>query len=372
MTQTPSPEQSIADVIVGAHGAAEAFVAMEPDLVLDVARREGVVSLLAHSMRVHSTSRQPHPEWLQELWASEREEIAEAMLRTRETAVILDLLSQAGLRCLVLKGCALAHWLYASPNLRKVVDVDLLFPTRADAEAAAEIISPLGYRRWKNAGDLVSFEFVCRRESPGRSVLDFDMHWSIANTVLFARRFDFDELWARSRPVPALGSGARALAPEDALLHACMHRAVELSNGAGNRLKWLFDLHLLAEQFVEAGWTELRELAVEKGLAGIVASGLRASQARFGTVLSDVFLRDLDDSAEHEPLSAEQLSSWRYLRWSEWRSLSGYFERLRWLWQKALIPAAVLVDQHGNSSTGWMLLISRWLEGCRRLLQFKK
>ncbi len=67
-----------------------------------------------------------------------------------------------------------------------------------------------------------------RRCGAGRSLgppPSLDVHWRLNNSQVLAKVLAYPELAARSTPLPALGASARALAPVDALLLACIHRA---------------------------------------------------------------------------------------------------------------------------------------------------
>ncbi len=77
-----------------------------------------------------------------------------------------------------------------------------------------------------------------------------------------------------------------------ALLLACMHRGTHRHNPyyvsgephtGGDRLIWLYDLHLLAESFGEHDWQSFIARADAKGLRGICADGLATAHQCFAT-----------------------------------------------------------------------------------------
>lgn len=65
----------------------------------------------------------------------------------REACVdrLLTAFAAAGITMILLKGAALAHRIYPSPELRPMVDIDILIDP-AQAQAAVEVASELGYR----------------------------------------------------------------------------------------------------------------------------------------------------------------------------------------------------------------------------------
>src|SRR5690606_31990339 len=76
-------------------------------------------------------------------WA--RGQAAGELDRRRRLRALLACVEQAGIEALLLKGAALAEWLYPAPYMREFSDVDLLFASREDALRAASALEVLGY-----------------------------------------------------------------------------------------------------------------------------------------------------------------------------------------------------------------------------------
>lgn len=268
-----------------------------------------------------------------------RGEAAQSMLRQAEARRILMQFSEAGLPVLLLKGSALAWWVYPAPHLRRCADVDLLFASRDDALAAAALLAGDGYVVRQHFGQAATREFLCRRDAALGSVIELDMHWSLSSAPVFAERLAFPELMAASIPLPALAPCARGLGPVHACLHACMHRASDLSNGGGEKLKWLYDLHLLAGVLAPADWESLRALAAERGLAGVCANGLEESARLFSTPLPAPTMAALRHASKREMLAPARLRDWKYFQLQNLRALPDWTSRARWIWQR-LLPTA--------------------------------
>jgi hypothetical protein len=316
---------------------------------LECALGDDVVALVERRMRDGSAA---VPESVRELFTdAARAEVAQFMVRQAEARRVLARLAEAGLPVLLLKGSALAYWAYPEPHLRHCVDVDLLFASRADAVAAADLLAPDGYVVRQHFGDAASREFLCVRQRPGSPRVEFDMHWGLSGKPVFADRLAFEELMAGSMPLPALAPPARGLGPVHACLHACMHRMADLSNGGGDRLKWLYDLHLLALSLDGAGWEGLRALAVDRGLAGVCVDGLTEAAAMFGTPLPDATLTALRSAGESEPLDPKRLRNWTYFQRQNLRALPDWRARLRWIWQR-LRPTLDYREDVGVASGG--------------------
>jgi hypothetical protein len=143
-------------------------------------------------------------------------------LLTRIAGVLQQWRSR-GIDAVVLKGAYLAQWVYASPALRSMGDADLLV-RRADLARARSLLLANGWRegattRWTtpDGGGHQMPTF-----SQGGAMLE--LHWGIEDDDCpFA--IDSDGLWQRAVPVSVGGAPARALAPEDLLLHLALHAA---------------------------------------------------------------------------------------------------------------------------------------------------
>lgn len=299
---------------------------------LDAAQAEDVVALVDARIR---SAPEGVPEAVQRAFADAvRGEAAQLMLRQAETRRVLARFAQAGLPVLMLKGSALAYWAYPAPHLRRCADVDLLFASRDNALAAAVLVADDGYALRQHFGDSATREFLCRRDAATGAAMEMDMHWGLSSAPVFADRFTFAELMAASIPLPALAPGARGLGPVHALLHACLHRASDLSNGGGEKLKWLYDLHLLAGTLDAAGWEQLHALAVARGLAGVCADGLAEAARLFGTPLPEATMAALRLAASEEDIDAARLREWMYFQRQNLRALPDARSRLRWIWQR--------------------------------------
>lgn len=345
--------EALAAALAGLPSASQAWGG-DPQVVLEFAWREGVVGLL--SARLDAASDAPDAlrtacaEWV-------RGQVAVAMVRQVRLRRVLDAFGEAGIPVLVLKGAALAQWLYPAAYLRESSDVDLLFPNRADAERAAAALAPLGYatpfrpRRFRH-------ELLCRS---GDGKLDLDLHWALSDWPVLSRLPGFAALSAERIALPGLGDAAWGLDAPHALLHACVHRASNLSAGLGDRLKWLYDLHLLAGALDAGGsWGRFVEVARKAQGCGVCSVGLAASVELFGTAVPEEVMRELEAGRAVEPLDASRLADWRYVQWLNFRALEGWGERAAWLWSRLLPPAGhmreLYGEEHGRAGLVWQRL----------------
>ncbi len=323
--------------------------------LLQVARREGVLTLCQYHWR-RSPAWAQAPATLQaELTRCVQQEVAVELARTVALRAVLAALAQAGLPVLLIKGSALAHTLYPQPYLRSRCDTDLLVPSRADAERAWQVFQTLGYQRPATvAGDLISYELGCYKTSPGGWTHALDVHWRPSNHAFFAERLTFPELAAAAVPLPALGPHAQGLGLAHALLLACIHRMGNLSVGNANRLIWLYDIHRLAQGLTDQQWQQIVILAEERALCGPCCDGLDSARQWFATTLPDAILNRLRAGADREGFDPRPFQSlWRF-QWLTLRTLPTNRMRLRWLGEHLFPNAGYLRSKYGFHSSLWL------------------
>ena len=291
----------------------------------------------------------------------------------REAAVkeALAELVARGVAPLVIKGTALAYSHYPQPACRPRDDTDLLLRA-SDRATAAAALADLGYMPMNSvSGELVSYQQIFTSGGPGPLSHVLDVHWRVLNPQRFAGLLSYDEIAAAAVALPALGPGARAPAAVHALLLACVHRLAHHSDG--DRLLWLYDIHLLASGLSPPEHDELVRLAAEKRVAHLCVAGLSAAAQWFGPALPEALLRALTELAAQEPLEdflRDGATRWHLLR-SDLAALDGWRARLRLLREHLFPPAAYMLRRYGVSRR-WLLpllYLRRGLSGATKLLR---
>lgn len=277
-----SPEELICSLLRSGRDAEDLLAANPPLLkaVMGTARSEGIAPLLAKRLR-----RLPGvPPRLAATLRHQRVQIESLeLLREERLRQLLDALAAAGIDAVLMKGAALAYWLYASPGLRPRTDNDLLI-READIASARAVLEKLGYE--VAAGDTSSalnYQFMASRPLANGQADIVDVHWRISNRLEFSRQFYFEELNARAIPLPAIGPSAIGLGLADSLLLACMHRIGHLNEGEPERLIWLYDIHLLVEALNENATPGFVSLMQDKGLTAVCDNGIARAARCFGT-----------------------------------------------------------------------------------------
>lgn len=352
----------LARIISGPSGQPLDLEIAQGEDLFTLARAEGVVGLVSQRLGEDATI----PVVICNVFSALARGSAAAHLALEaEARRVLAVLYQAGIPVLVLKGLALGQWLFSAPYLRESSDIDLLFATRADAERAAVALMPHGYVVPFSPGDM-AHEFLCRRVTPGRKV-DLDLHWRLANMPLLRNLFSFDELLAASIALPRLASGARGLGPLHAFVNACLHRVENLGAGLGDRLKWLYDLHLLAGRFSAADWDGLQGLCIERGLCGICAEGIDTASALFGTSVPVSVREALRAGRARESLDATRLADWKYMQRRNLAALPSLRARGRWVWQRTFPSIGYLRELYNVDGGPLALWVTRTKRALDRL-----
>lgn len=206
-----------------------------------------------------------------------------AVARYRKQMVVRELhqvarsLAPIDFPVVLLKGAAYIAQGLALADERMVSDVDLLVPNERLAEVEAQLrdagwalidVDPYDeryYREWSH--ELPPMRF------PGHA-LELDLHHGILPPI---SRITADPapLFAAARMLP--GSAFRVLAPEDQILHACVH--VFVDSDLADRLRDIVDLDGLLREFARQPgfWDRLCARAGTLGLGRSLWYGLRYS-----------------------------------------------------------------------------------------------
>lgn len=327
--------------------------------MLAVADDEGVSALLVNALRAPGTSWALPTEFKDALAAVVHQQLVVDLLRRNELISVMRVLTAAGIPVLLLKGAALAYRVYPAPFLRPRGDTDLLLPDTEAVECCKPVLAALDYVDSKvPTTTAMAYELVFRRESENGQIHWIDAHWALSNCALYAGRFSFDELRAEAVALPALGAEARGLGNVHALLHACMHRVCNLPLGIGDRLIWLYDIDLLARRCSALEFDHLRDIALERGLAGTCWDGLRSAMAAFATPLPKGLLKGLERASREEPFDVRKAGRRWYQEWHNLRALP-LGKRCSWVWEKIAPSPAYMRELYPTKnrwSLGWSYL----------------
>jgi putative nucleotidyltransferase-like protein len=214
---------------------------------------------------------------------------ARQTLLARVVQQVVAALQSRGMRVIVLKGAALAETVYPERAVRPMSDIDLLVRPEAVAQVE-EGLKALGYtcpddpRRphiWWRAHH---YHLTWHPPAAAPLAVPLEVHWQLERP---SRPFaiDLEGLWARAVPATLAGLATWVLAPEDLLLHLCLHLCKHAGSpytGARRdlRLRAFCDLaFVLHHHGATLDWEALGERARAWGLASYVAAPLQLTCA---------------------------------------------------------------------------------------------
>jgi hypothetical protein len=150
----------------------------------------------------------------------------------------LDLLRDAGVTPLALKGLDLLHRVYDRFDERTLDDVDLLVRA-GELRRALEALEAAGWQcppEPKRTHYIRSSHHLPLR-SPGPVTVDFELHWNLVQDDRF--RVDPEGIFERGLPLEVAGRTVLRMEDHDLVAHLLVHHFTHYFD---RRLKWLVDL----------------------------------------------------------------------------------------------------------------------------------
>ena len=283
-----------------------------------------------------------------------------------EAKRVMGQLRENGIDYICLKGLALAETVYPQFVLRRMSDVDMLFPKNqiagvdhtlqtvgyepVDGTAAEALRNPAGY--------LSSLEY---RKKNSKQFLAFHVHWHPVNTTVPAtvltEKIDLDRIWKKSIEARIADAACRILCPPHQVIFLCEHAL--RAGHSFDRLILIYDIQQVIRHYGETmDWEELISDARAFGLSPLVFSGLSVvSHYTAGTVPERVVnrLKPTPVSAWVKIFLAFQYRNFRIRGSSMLVHLSmhrGIISKLVFIFRIFFPPAAVISHKHyadGNS-----------------------
>ncbi len=205
---------------------------------------------------------------------------ARNLMLASELKGILQAFEERQLPCAPLRGLALAERLYGDITTRPMGDLDLLV-RKADLPEVASILRGLGFSEMdRRPGFAQAFYYTLKFFKERHGWIIVEPHWTLAYPP-FVDRIDMEGVWERCVRGRVVGIETWLLAPEDLLLHLCLHLT---HHDAAAPLLWLYELdRLVREERETLDWSRVVSLAREATLGVFLVRALRAAQAQLAT-----------------------------------------------------------------------------------------
>lgn len=344
------------------------------ELMIEVAENEGVLLLLEYQLHSHPQRSELPDVWMQRLQAACQQSLFDQLAMLAEQTKVFEALQNAGVDFLVLKGGALAHWLYAKPHLRVVTDLDILLPSKQDVFELNKVLASIGYHTEVAAGELISYEHPFRKPGGPFDNYTVDAHWRLFNSALLQDRFDYAQLRSEAVSLPNK-VGAHGLSPVHALFNACGHFVMNLPNtqtlGLQNphSLRWQWDIHAIAISLNESQWLAVINLAQQKQMSAVILHALNTVQSVFNTVIPNHVLTELSKQQSQQAMSINWFTRWPRYQWHVFLASSPHWRgRGQWLWQRVWPNPDAMRQRYGSDDPVWKFMLKRFWVGIKRLL----
>jgi hypothetical protein len=226
--------------------------------IIGLAQKTGVAPVLFAALKAKDVTPPPAPaERIRKIY------LASAARNTRifhEVGKILRALQAANIPVIPLKGIWLAEAAYRNIALRGMGDVDLWVP-RSQLDAARQVMVSLGYSSRSRADRPQALQDALAGETQmfktGAPMVE--LHWNVfpGEWLRHTARIDEQVIWQRT--LPHQSENVRQLSPEDAIIHICIHLAVNHQMSMPG-LRTLLDLDC-ARQRLNIDWGTVAERA---------------------------------------------------------------------------------------------------------------
>lgn len=254
---------------------------------------------------------------------------------------ILRACDQRGLKPIALKGIHLAAQLYPDRALRPMNDIDLLFKPD-ELPAAEDLLESIGYGGKHKSAELGAG--VTKHTSTFKRAADQtatpNPYLSNASGCMIEPHASLEESWfglkvditpgvrERSIEVDLNGQPGRVLAPEDLLLHLCVHFCFHLVMGAPSMVQ-LSDL-LIMTQVDQLDWPRLIDRSNATRSIPFVLAALSLAQKLFGAPVPDDAIDQLAQlTSPRQRQRIQQLGLIDVLRRTQQKPLTSIGQRIQ-------------------------------------------
>jgi hypothetical protein len=209
---------------------------------------------------------------------------ARSLWLAHELGAILRAAAERGIRCVPLRGLALAEQLYGDITVRPMGDLDLLVRYQ-DLSRVATLLADLGFEEMdRRPGFARAFSYTLKLVKGTHGGIVVEPHWSIAYPP-FVDAIGMDGVWARCTPGRVVGVETLLLGRPDLLLNLCLHLAHKAPD---TPLLWHWELDRLIRRDGEAlDWAALVARVRQGGLQSLVGEVLDDGCTRFATPIPE-------------------------------------------------------------------------------------
>ncbi len=277
-------------------GSLENLTLAEWDEFPGQARYYGLMPLVYHRLKsLHLEDIAP-PDTMRAFQHRYLSSAARNTLVFRQLSSILKKFNSHDICVIALKGAHIAEEIHGNTALRPMGDLDLLIRFN-DLDKADELMVEMGYKPVENREYFREIHYHLAYDPPQHKVR-VELHWDIINPSS-PFQVDTDGLWSRARQTRINDVDTAVLAPEDLILHLCLHLAYSDAFVMG--VKPLFDVDRTLRHFQDIfNWDNFYDRTLEWRAAKPVYLTLLMVNNYFRTEIPEEILHRLKPGDFHD------------------------------------------------------------------------
>ena len=331
--------------------------------IMAAAERQGVVPLLYHRLESRREELAIPGDMMEEMRRRYYVAAARNMRLYHELQRILGLLTARGVPVIALKGAHLADAVYGNIALRPMSDVDLLVSEDDLKQAEACLVEagaqPVELNRVITA-KRAHFGYIM-----ADSGLRVEIHWRLFPSG-YACKIDHRGIWGRAQLLRLAQAEVLALAPEDLLIHVCVHAAKHVPNTS---IRMLYDIMQITNSLEgQLDWHVLSTRTRQWGTTRAVYALLRLARELLGAAVCEEHLEALRPAELDEQkfrliqqhmlgIDDDDRGRGAWEPGAQWRRARGLRGKILWLLHQAIPSRSEMALEYPASADSWRILL---------------
>jgi len=202
---------------------------------------------------------------------------------------ISQILKEAGIEAIFLKGSGFLQNIYDDIGIRKIGDIDILV-RKEKAKACRTLLISAGYKEeGHDSGRLHHDKFLLEKDLRR----PIEIHWGLLHTIEEQRKakIDIEELFQDSIKINSLENPVSILSAEDSLAYRC----IDLVDRHSSSFQCLLDISAIIYH-KDFDWDKLLRKAKDWQVNGLIYEGLDFARRRSGLAVPLEIMRNLGGS----------------------------------------------------------------------------
>jgi hypothetical protein len=273
--------------------------ALDWNYIIDCSIKQGISPLFYWNLKKISNDKGVPSETMKVLEKIYYSNLARNMLRYDELSKVLSAFKTAGIDVIVLKGAFLAEQIYKNIGLRPMSDIDLLVKEKDLQKAEIELTKLMYSAPTKIFPTKLHEQFQTAFSNELQFVhitkkIRIDNHWNI-QAPHAPYQVDINKFWNNAEPVKIAGIEVLTFAPEDLLLHLCLHLDRHINSSVPAKpLRDFCDIAEVTRYYEDTiHWNYLLQSSKHYEIEEPIFQGLSIAKKYFGALVPENIFNDL-------------------------------------------------------------------------------